>query len=112
MRDQEPAATGEQPGAEAIAVVMRQWRVAHPHATLTEIEQELDRQWRTLRAALLGQLAPRGVEDLGACSTCGAAMIRRGQQTRTLRTDGDQSLVLRRAYASCPVCGHGVFPPG
>jgi hypothetical protein len=39
-------------------------------------------------------------------------LVRRGTRTRRLRTDGDQPLHLNRPYATCPVCGRGLFPPG
>lgn len=95
-----------------IAAAMRHWRQAHPHATLTEIERELDRQWRAVRADLLADVARARGDDVGVCPTCGTALVRRGEHERTLRTDGDQAITLSRAYAWCPVCHAGLFPPG
>ena len=92
---------------------IRQWRAAHPTATFAEIEAELDRELRAARARLLAAVVPdvpAGTPPI--CSTCGRSMVWRGTQERSLRTDGDQAVPLRRAYAHCPHCGSGLFPPG
>ena len=104
---------GREPGdTDGLAAAMRAWRRRHPHATLTEIEQEVDRQWRGVRADLVATLAQTDGAPAGRCSVCGGVLTRRGARARTLRTDGDQPLVLGRAYLTCSVCGHGLFPPG
>ena len=36
---------------------MREWRLQHPDATLTEIEQALDQRWYRLRTRMLEDLA-------------------------------------------------------
>ena len=79
------------------------WR--HPRATLTAIEQELDRQWRRVRADLVASLALAGAGEPGACPRCCGPLTRRGQRARTLRTDGDEPIVLQRAYNSFAASG-------
>jgi YgiT-type zinc finger domain-containing protein len=96
----------------AIAETLEAWRQQHPRATLTEIEQELDRQWRRVRADMVARVALAAAQEDAACPACGASLIRRGQQERTLLTDGEQPITLRRAYMTCPACGRGLFPPG
>lgn len=96
---------------DELGEVLRQWRQAHPEATLTEIERELDRQWHARRVALLAEVAQTGSDGLGVCPTCGTALVRRGAHDRTLRSDGDQVTTLHRPYAWCPVCQAGLFPP-
>lgn len=108
MRD----ADGERPGLEQLSAFMQQWRRPHPQATLTEIETELDRQMRHIRAALLAETATVTGDDVGTCPQCRTALVRRGERARTLLTDGDEPLTLARTYATCPACGHGLFPPG
>lgn len=94
-----------------LAADLRRWRRAHPDATLTEIEQALDGRLASARADLLAEVAVDIPEDEERCPGCGARLARRGDRTRTLRTQGDAPLELTRAYLSCPACGAGVFPP-
>ena len=42
---------------EQVFASVGQWRVAHPQATLAEIEQAVDEQMNRLRAQLIGQAA-------------------------------------------------------
>ena len=95
----------------ALAGEVRTWRRTHPTATLTEIERELDRRLAAARADLLAEIAAELPEGNGPCPQCGEPLVRRGERTRTLRTTGDASVVLTRAYLHCPACGTGLFPP-
>jgi len=79
---------------------------------LTEIERELDRQWRMVRATWLVGLMESTGDEVGTCADCGVGLVRRGGQPRVLGTDGDVQLTFQRTYASCPVCGRGLSPPG
>ena len=96
----------------AIEAAMHAWRLAHPAATLTEIELELDRQLAAARAALLAQIAATGTSDASVCPDCGARLAHQGRRRRTLTTTGDSVVTLDRPYARCPRCGRGLFPPG
>ena len=102
----------DRPDATTVARTMRVWRQAHPGATLSEIECELDRQLRVVRAELLAEVAVAGADELATCPSCGTTLSRRGAHERTLVTDGDEALTLSRSYATCPACGGGLFPPG
>ncbi len=99
---------------------MREWREAHPKATLREIEQELDRRWVRVRARMLEDMAlasvaadwtatPLGQQPI--CPDCGQPLQPRGTDQRTLQTHGGQAITLDRQYGSCPACGAGLFPP-
>ena len=99
---------------------MKEWRFAHPHATLTEMEQELDQRMNRLRATLLGDMAQASdLADLRKvptterpkCPVCGCRLGPRGQKPRRLTTSGNETLVLERSYAMCSHCGVGFFPP-
>mgnify|MGYP000474587671 CR=1 FL=1 len=96
----------------AVEAEVRAWRAAHPAATLTEIERALDARLDRARAELLADVAAAVPEADARCPDCGAPMARRGERTRTLRTEGDAALTLTRAYLTCPACGRGLFPPG
>jgi YgiT-type zinc finger domain-containing protein len=99
---------------------MREWRLQHPKATLRQIETELDARLNHVRARLLEDLALQSAatvwEDTPllqqpTCPDCGARLLDRGSQSRTLQTHGGQDLTLERHYGECPVCGTGLFPP-
>lgn len=103
---------GDDQRLDDLGTVMRQWRQAHPEATLTELERELERHWHTRRVALLAEVVQAGPEPLDVCPSCGTPLVRRGEHDRTVRSAGDQPIVLHRPYAWCPVCQAGLFPPG
>jgi len=99
---------------------MKAWRQEHLHASWAEMEAELDRRLRKLRGEMLedmGQASPLAdvralaEEERPVCPQCGARMGPRGQETRTLHTDGDHEVQLTRSYVVCPHCRTGVFPP-
>ena len=106
--------------AEAGAVLsgFREWRLAHPTATLAEIEAALDARWAVARARLLADAAQASAAaELGGgaavrCPQCGERMAVRGRETRTLTTTHEQPVPLRRQYAVCAACGEALFPPG
>lgn len=97
------------------------WREAHPKATFSEIEAELDRQMNQLRARVLGDLALASatadvqaarVEERPRCERCGAVLQAQGQEERGVVTQGGVEVRLARSYATCPRCGDRSFPPG
>ena len=98
---------------------MHEWRLQHPDATLTEIEQALDERWYRLRARMLEDLAlereainwQAKAADRPTCPDCGRTLIRRGRQPRQLKTHGGHDLTLTRSYGYCPSCKKGLFPP-
>lgn len=95
----------------ALAADVRAWHRAHPTATLTEIERELDVRLAGARAELLAQMAAETPDAAGSCPTCAGPVVSRGARTRTVRTTGDAALALKRPYHFCPACGTGFFPP-
>ena len=110
-------------GTEVAAIVsgFREWRLAHPRATLSAIEDALDAQWAVARAQLVTEAAlASAAADLRAvppkerpcCPTCGGAMALRGPEVRTLTTTYDQPVSLRRHYLVCAACDAALFPPG
>jgi predicted RNA-binding Zn-ribbon protein involved in translation (DUF1610 family) len=121
------AAVGEQARAvreeELIREVlggMRDWRQAHPRASLAAIEQEVEARLARLRARLVEDTALASTStDVGAleettrprCPDCGPVLVERGQYERTITIRGNQPVRLRRSYAVCPTCGVGLFPP-
>jgi len=99
---------------------MYEWRLQHPDATLTEIEQAVDERWYRVRAQMLQDLALRSraatwqaasAAERPTCPDCGRQLVARGQQPRTLKTQGGQQLTLTRSYGYCPRCKKGHFPP-
>jgi hypothetical protein len=99
---------------------MREWRLAHPKATLREIETELDARLARMRARMLEDLALTSSTAAWAetpaappplCPHCQEPLDDRGAKTRTLQTHLRQELSLTRSYGVCPACGAGLFPP-
>lgn len=100
---------------------VREWRLQHPKATFREIEAVVDERWARARARLIQEVAlaseatevSSDPEGRGyGCPQCGQAMESRGQRTRSLTTNYNQSISLKRSYGVCPACGTGLFPPG
>jgi len=100
-----------QTAVTAVETDVRAWRRAQPEATLTKIEAALDARLNTARAGLLGDVPVDAPEDPERCPDRGARLVRRGERTRTLRTQGDAPLEVTRPYPSCPARGAGLFPP-
>lgn len=93
------------------------WRQAHPKATWAEIEAAVDAQLGPLRAAMLGETAmASAAADLSGerpvCPACGESLAAAGIRRRRLRCEQDVPIAVERAYARCPRCGAGLFPPG
>ena len=107
--------------AADVMLGMKDWRVAHPRATLREIEAALDERLARMRARMLEDLAlaSTAADWEGApasehpmCSDCGQPLARESRHTRRVQTQGGQDLALERRYATCLACGAGLFPPG
>ncbi|MCL5995158.1 MAG: hypothetical protein M1546_03780 [Chloroflexi bacterium] len=100
--------------ADEVITGVQAWRLAHPQATLKEIEQTIDQQLAALRAHMLADAAMASAVEAAqpVCPACGGAMEWRGTHRRCLVTQHDQAVVLERHYAVCPTCGVGLFPPG
>jgi hypothetical protein len=107
--------------AAEVMVGMKDWRAAHPRATLREIEAALDERLAHMRARMLEDLALASPaadwagwpeSERPVCPDCGQPLARESQHTRQLQTHGGQTLTLDRRYATCPRCGAGLFPPG
>jgi len=105
---------------EAVLTGLKEWRLAHPRATLAEMEAAVDERLAPVRARMLERLAlASGVADVAGrpagerarCPGCGAELAPRGKKTRVVVTQGGQELRLERDYALCPSCGAGLFPP-
>ena len=118
---QQPAAQTWHTLSEDIVTGMHAWRVAHPKATLREMELEVDARLARLRARMLEDLALASAaadwEEAAApeqplCPQCGVPLKPRGKQTRHLQTHGGRELTLERRYGVCPSCQEGLFPPG
>jgi RNase P subunit RPR2 len=117
MKPEELQQNWKEQGEEALAAVA-QWRVAHPKATLAQIEQAVDEQMNRLRAQLIEQAAQASVAASSeasqglVCEQCGQALQTRGRARRKWQTQGGQQVEVERAYVTCPQCGGGFFPPG
>jgi ribosomal protein S27AE len=107
--------------AEEVVSGLKEWRLQHPRATFSEIEQALDERLGRMRARLLQDAAMASTAaDIAAahererprCLRCGAVLEGRGRQERRLTTQHDQVVTLERSYVVCPACGESFFPSG
>ena len=107
--------------ADEVFTGMKEWRLQHPKATLTEIERALDERLARMRARMLEDAALASaatnlralpVAERPHCPQCGAAMALRGPEARHLTTTYEQPLTLWRHYAVCPACDEALSPPG
>ena len=117
MNPEELQKPWQEQAEEAMAAVA-QWRVAHPKATLAEIEHAVDERLNRLRARLIEQSAQASAAAGSeasqglVCQECGQPLQARGKARRTWQTQGGQQVEVERTYVTCPQCGGGFFPPG
>lgn len=106
---------------QAIISGMKEWRLQHPQATFRQIETALDERLARMRARLLRDLALASaaadqaghpVAERARCPTCGERLVPRGSHSRTILTQGNQPVQLKRDDGVCPACEVGLFPPG
>ncbi len=102
--------------SEEVMTGMKEWRLQHPRATLSEIEEALDERLSKMRARMLEDLALASArrnlaEGEVECPECGGKLESRGQRVRKLKTHHNQELTLSRAYGVCPGCRASFFPP-
>jgi hypothetical protein len=107
--------------AEEAMAGMKEWRLAHPKATLSEIESALDERLAKVRARMLedaaqvsaaADIAGAGETERPRCPECDEVLKEQGQETRQVTTAGNQRVTIRRSYGLCPRCGARLFPPG
>jgi predicted RNA-binding Zn-ribbon protein involved in translation (DUF1610 family) len=117
MKQEELQQVWQERSQEAF-VEVAQWQQDHPTATLAEIEEIMDRHLTRLRAQLIQEVAqhreitPDTSASSPPCPKCATMMQARGTHTRSLLTQGDQHVTLKRTYVACPKCGYSFFPPG
>ena len=102
--------------SEEVMSGMKEWRLRHPKATLSAIEDALDERLSKMRARMLEDLALASAsatlnEAEVECSECGSRLESRGRKVRKIKTHHNQEIKLSRAYAVCPQCGASLFPP-
>lgn len=107
--------------AEEVLSGMKEWRVQHPRATLSEMEIALDERLNRMRARMLEDMAlasrvanlkEADAEARPTCPHCGGPLASRGKGKRSIQTNGGEDITLKRSYAVCPKCKVGFFPPG
>ena len=104
--------------AQEVLSGMRDWRVQHPTATFTEIEEELDTRMARMRAGLLEDLAmASAAADVGGsqaherprCPTCGALLLTSPLQDRTTGGTTRPLVSLTATHISCGTGHRQIF---
>lgn len=111
--NEEKETTSEQ--YEKMAGRIKQWRRENPKATLTEIEEAVDKELNQLRRVMVEGVIgeSEAVEKVTMrCPNCGVGMRGNGKKKRELQSKGGERIELERAQMRCPACGMTVFPPG
>ena len=105
--------------SEEVLSGMKEWRVAHPRATLREIEEAAAARMSRLEAQLIQDTALRSPrrkwnelpeEEQPTCPVCEMLLQARGEHPRKLQGKGGRDITLKRQYGTCPMCGTGLFP--
>ena len=94
---------------------IRRWQARHEKATLSEIEEAIDKELAQLRQELIEEIveAREGEVDGGyQCPNCQEEMVRNGQKRRRLKTKGGKEIEIEREQLRCLRCGMTLFPPG
>lgn len=94
---------------------IRQWRDVNPRATLTEIEEAVEKELAELREAVVESLVQEREESeqgTPLCPHCQSKMVKNGKKKRRLKTKEGKSITLERQQMRCLTCGMTLFPPG
>lgn len=96
----------------AAARELHAWRIAHPQATLAEIEAQVDAALSAFRSRTVAELAGT-TPDEGPprCPACNRPMQRHGVRTRHLVTRDEGQLDLPLPRYRCSACGTELSPP-
>lgn len=106
--------------SEEILTDVKEWRRAHPKATLREIEDEVHSRLSRLEAQMIQDTAQESQSRLWSgnspqhrpkCPVCQTPLQSRGKRERSLQGAGGQEVRLSREYGTCPKCRTGLFPP-
>ena len=106
--------------SEQILMGMKEWRKAHPKATLREIEDEVHGRMGRLEAQMIQETAHASssrewssapAEERPTCPVCSTMLQGRGKRQRKLQAGRGEDVLLSREYGTCPTCGTGLFPP-
>jgi RNase P subunit RPR2 len=107
--------------SEEVRSLMKEWRQAHPKATLREIEEAVTQRMSRLTARMIQDIALSSPTsdwsmllppERPSCPQCATPLQARGKHARHLQSMGGQDIELKRTYGTCPTCGAGLFPLG
>ena len=93
---------------------LKQWRQKKGKATLTEIEEAIDRELSKVRRAMIEEMIQEGMKEPEGytCPECGQPMVKNGSKERKLRSKEGEEIKLTRQQMRCLNCEMTLFPPG
>jgi hypothetical protein len=104
---------------QRIRKTVQEWRNENPTATLTEIEDTVDKELAGARVQLIEELAlqsrSRNLQEIPMaerpkCRECGRSLLANGKQSRALTTNNNRRIRLERSKAYCKHCQVSFFP--
>lgn len=107
--------------SEEVLSGMKEWRLAHPKASVQEGEEAAAERLSRLEAQRIQGTALSSQkrtwshlpeEEQPRCNVCEVMLRERGEQTRKRQGKGGKEITLTRPYGTGPFCGAGLFPPG
>lgn len=104
---------------EALLSDMKAWRLAHPRATLYEIEEAVSERMEQLKAQLLQASTQMNAQRAGSsppeeerprCRMCELLLRERKAQASKPQAKGRTKGAFKAVYGTCPLCGATLSP--
>jgi RNA polymerase-binding transcription factor DksA len=105
--------------SEEVLTGMKEWRQAHPKATLREIQEAVTERMSRLTACMIQDMAltspandwsTQPLPERPQYPHYTTPLQARGKRSRHLLRTGGQDVERKQTYGTCQTCGAGLFP--
>lgn len=106
--------------SEEVLSGMKEWRLAHPHATVRDSDDAVHERISRRDARLVEETvwtdartewAHAPPDHRPTCPHGGTALVSRGKRPRAWQSRGGHTITVKRSAGTCPHWGLGLFPP-